>query len=1352
MRGLLGVSAFGGTGGQGIHKLTWDNTGDFYVRVRGQGGAFSLASPFHLQVTELTGDCANVQLVPPPQGNINIPSASLETLVLTDYSRLAGTAADKATLQARLASFVARKEVVGRVVDVSGDARVAAANAQADAYRDCPFAKNQVAQSIRAIVDRARQAGNPLQYVVLVGDDEVIPYFRHPDQAGLGDETGYDPPVEDASASQASLRLGYVLSQDDYGSSVELSRNDHSFPVPELAVGRLVATAADATGMLEAYLSTSGGVVATPSSALVTGYDFFAQAAISTQTDSIRTELAAGLGLPFDAVDALVSPPGSAQASLWTADQLRAQLLGKRHDLIFLGAHFSAVSALAADYQSRMLASELASSTVDLQNALVFSLGCHAGYNIVAGDAIPDVTLAPDFPRAFASKRVTLIAGTGYQYGDTDFVAYDERLYLEFSRQLRTGSGAVAVGQALMAAKQAYLASTPVLRGIDEKSLLETTLYGLPQLSINQPGARLSPPTDTSIVTSTLAYTTNPGATLGLVRALGSEPTHKDVRITPNLTPHTVALTDVTNNPPSSVKPDASYLSGTNDVLAEEAAPVLPLEIRNVSVPGTVLRGVGFRGSSYQDKTSVRPLTGAPATELRSVHAPFHSNVLFPIRPWSVNYLDALAGGATRLLVTPAQYISTPGADSDTLRQLDQLDFRLFYSNNTQPYGANTPGLDAAPAISQISAVPSADGQTVNFTIDVVGDPAAGIQEVWVTYTAVKVNVNEPLYGQWQSLDLSRSTPSTRWTGVLPLPTGQQVRDVRFMVQAVNGVGLVTLASNLGAFYTPAPYFVLPQVQVPATAPKQPTTLVFAPQPHGSGAYRESVDVSAVLMSNNLPLVGHTVSFGIGGGMLRAVTDANGVAKVTLPLLQTPHDDLLRAVFDETTDFLGAATSVPFSITRQGTTLSLSPPAFSGAYGAPLPFVATLSDASGRRLREQSVVFVVSGGGRTYATTAITDFHGSAALPSVPLPIGTYMVTAYFLSPLASDGKTLIPILLGNGQSITPTNDRFLPSSSSAATLVQTPREARATYTGARFASPICSECTTASVTVSATIRDVNLERGTPGGGDVRNATVAFVDRATGSTLCTAAVGLVSPAEARLGTAACTWTAALGTQRSTTYTVGIEVGGSYAHNSARDDVQVNVARPTRAHISGEGTLGLVHSEGQLEGEPSTLARFTVDAGSVQDDSDAGARSADEANMDGRLGRRLPGHVELIFHSASRTYRVSSAALTSLAIQARDSSPTTATLDGTARIEEVTDPAHLTQLDTDALLQLTVTAFQTASGSASHENDDAQRQSAKLAISVWRKSGGLWFASTWDGIQPLEQTLASGHLNIDPRST
>ncbi len=67
-----------------------------------------------------------------------------------------------------------------------------------------------------------------------------------------------------------------------------------------------------------------------------------------------------------------------------TADDLRAALLNQPHDLIYLAGHFSANSALASDYTTFMKTTDLTESSVDLTNAIVFSAGCHSGYNIVS--------------------------------------------------------------------------------------------------------------------------------------------------------------------------------------------------------------------------------------------------------------------------------------------------------------------------------------------------------------------------------------------------------------------------------------------------------------------------------------------------------------------------------------------------------------------------------------------------------------------------------------------------------------------------------------------------------------------------------------------------------------------------------------------------------------------------------------------------------------------------------------------------------------------------------------------------------------------------------------------------------
>ncbi|MBN1485986.1 MAG: hypothetical protein JW981_00005, partial [Anaerolineae bacterium] len=975
---------------EGVALNTWSNDTEFYIRVRGRYGAYSLEQPFRLEVEMQTSGCDAV--------SDDLPATSLvptyegyNTVILVDFDRMEGTAVDKETLLARLAALADRPEVNGVIVDVGQDARVAAANEQADAYPACPYAKNLVADAIKSIVDSYR-VENPLEYVVIVGNDDVIPFFRHPDQALLASEKNYAPPVRDNTASQASLKLGYVLSQDRYGAQTEISYMADRLPVPDLAVGRLVETPADVITLLEAYLSTEGGVVPTPSSALVTGYDFLEDAA-----EAVLAELEAGLGTT---ADTLIAPRemSPADPDAWTADDLRALITQNRYDLAYLAGHFSASRALAADYATRLFSTDIVSSTVDMTNAILFSAGCHSGYNIVNEHGVTNVTREPDWAQAFARKGITLIAGTGYQYGDTDLIKYSERLYLEFSRELRYGSGPVAVGQALVNAKQTYLDTTPELRGIHAKALLEATLFGLPMLQVELPRGRDRQPamlSDSSIVFELQPFTSDPGLTLGLEFA--------DITATLQLTQSTKTL-HVLGTTDEVIT--ATYLSGKDGMTLNPLEPALPVAFYNVTAPrsDTVLRGVGFRGGLYHELPDVLPLTGAPATEVRGIHPPFYTDVFYPLQPWRINYFDALRRGSegiTRLVLSPAQYMSgSAGEITGILRVFDEMQFRLYYSGNFKTYEAgSTPAQSAPPYIANVAA--NYIKNSLVFRVRVNGNPAAGIQEVWVTYSKPD--------GFWRSLDLVQDRElSTLWWGVLPVGSSV-ITDMRYMVQAVNGVGLVAIDTKQGAYYTPG--------DNPGSEPSPTsydTELVFQ-SPPTTGTYGSllTFKVRLTRSSDNAPLADKLLTFGLGSLRRRVRTDSYGMASVTLPLQVLPGEQEVRVSFAGSGDALLAKAVTPLTVLKQATSISL----VSGNDEEML--VATLTDVDGRPLKEMPLLFVI--GDAAYQVLEATDYAGRAALGPVSLPDGAYPVRVTFGSA----------VLLGDGEVIDLRDDRYMSSSQS---------------------------------------------------------------------------------------------------------------------------------------------------------------------------------------------------------------------------------------------------------------------------------------------------------------------------------
>ena len=852
VRSLIAVSANDGTADESLDVATWNNTGEFYVRVAGRNGAYSPLNPFGLLVSVDESACTGVE----PSDAALLPAApaagGIRALVLADYGRMGGGLSQ---MQARLGTLA--QTTTGRVVDVGTSARVAALNAQADEYVDCPYAKNLVAEAIRDIV-LAHRAVNPIDSVTVVGNDAVIPFFRYADASGLGPESGYVPPVAEGTASQASLRLNYFLSQDAYGSTTEVQLKGFALPVQDLPVGRLVETPAEITGVIDAFLTDP---VLDPTRSLVTGYDFLADAATSVQATLSPGLAAADTLITNQDVDPTVT--GNPPTASWTADHLRSALFGSDHDIIYLAGHFSANNLLAADYATTVNATEAVSSSVDLSNALVISAGCHSGYSVVDGHVVQNVTQPLDWVQAFARKRATVVAGTGYQYGDTDFLEYSERLYKNFAEALRTGTPgqAVGIGDALVAAKQRYLEETATIGGIHQKALLEATIYGLPMAAVNLPGARTGNPSSGPAVTPT-PVPTDPGDTLGL--------STYDLTTSPAIALQTKPLT----GPPNVT---ARWYTGPDGVVTNPGAPALPRDIINVTANGTVLRGVGFREGTFTDRSGVTPLTGAPATELNTPHSPFVSSAFFPSKLWTLNYFDGVQDGdtGTNLTLTPAQYRSeAPGSLTNVERAFDNVGLRLFYSNYAEhPNGDNnSAALAAAPTIARVDA--GVAGSAVQFQVRAVGEVAAGMQHVWVTYAGAPA-------GRWRSFDLTQDpADSTLWTGALTPDAPVVPGGIQFIVQAVNGVGLVSLDDNQGELYRPGQ--IAPALQDPADLIA--TTLTLSGP--GSAQYGTESTFTATLAAEGAgPLSGATVNFSIAGAEVTATTNASGAATVKVPAL-----------------------------------------------------------------------------------------------------------------------------------------------------------------------------------------------------------------------------------------------------------------------------------------------------------------------------------------------------------------------------------------------------------------------------------------------------------------------------------
>jgi Bacterial surface protein, Ig-like domain/Bacterial Ig-like domain (group 3)/HYR domain len=410
------------------------------------------------------------------------------------------------------------------------------------------------------------------------------------------------------------------------------------------------------------------------------------------------------------------------------------------------------------------------------------------------------------------------------------------------------------------------------------------------------------------------------------------------------------------------------------------------------------------------------------------------------------------------------------------------------------------------------------------------------------------------------------------------------------------------------------------------------------------------------------------------------------------------------------TDASGNVQTASFTVTvtktPTSTSLALSPS--TQQYSDAETLTATVVDGlTSSPVAGGTVTFKI--GGSTVGTSSIgaggiatlsLNLVDSASLAKADLAPGNHTVTAIY-----------------NGDAA------CYAGSSDTKTLTITQENATLQYTGLNWA-PACSAAS-AVVTFSATVTDVaDAARGA-----ISNATLTFIDRDKGTTLCTTPVGLVSSADKTIGTGACNATLAVGD-----YRVGIVVGGFYARNDPDDDDQVlEVATSCGTGIiTGGGYLSLLNPAGSNAGDKGSKNNFGFNV------------------KYNKQYTNLQGTINTIVRKDGRLYQVKGNSMTSLqtntSVSASHPSPT-AIFFGKASLQDVTDPLNPIPLPNGggAILRVTMTDRSDPKGGASALDT--------IGITVWYSQaagGGLFFSSNWDGSTTVEQPLGGqggGNLSV-----
>ncbi|MBI3417946.1 MAG: hypothetical protein HY043_21870, partial [Verrucomicrobia bacterium] len=407
--------------------------------------------------------------------------------------------------------------------------------------------------------------------------------------------------------------------------------------------------------------------------------------------------------------------------------------------------------------------------------------------------------------------------------------------------------------------------------------------------------------------------------------------------------------------------------------------------------------------------------------------------------------------------------------------------------------------------------------------------------------------------------------------------------------------------------------------------------------------------------------------------------------------------------------------STMVTVNQRATTLTYQGPT-QAYYADCVPVKAQLKDnLSGLGVAGKTVTFTIGAA----TASATTDVNGVAATTltlstaNLPSPPAYAVATSFaglcpFLASSDSDPFTIVPALAG-------------------------PLAGKACYTGNLFFWTTGPSSSTATLALSATIRDVTAVCAS----DIRNAKVSFMIR-NGSTLTpiTGAqnlpVGLVDPTDKKVGTANALVQFNIGSASATTYEIAVIVTGAYQFNNPADDKLLTVAKPIPGgmivgggEVSNDNGSGGNDSSGYLAGDLSPNTQFGFDV----------EYTKSLTNPQGKLWffffshRQPDGRLDTIQHK----YKFTS---TAIAVLATTPASGTASFSSKANLVDVTNPAS--PISIDGGVQLQVDLFDHGTSSSGSDT---------IGVTLYRKGGGVWFALKWNGVKTVQKAIAAGDLSV-----
>ena len=338
----------------------------------------------------------------------------------------------------------------------------------------------------------------------------------------------------------------------------------------------------------------------------------------------------------------------------------------------------------------------------------------------------------------------------------------------------------------------------------------------------------------------------------------------------------------------------------------------------------------------------------------------------------------------------------------------------------------------------------------------------------------------------------------------------------------------------------------------------------------------------------------------------------------------------------------------------------------------------------------------------------------ATVIPQISNLPGSYTVTAIFTSRNSNYSES--------------TNTKPLTVVARTAT----PYTATGFYTGDLFAWTTSASTSTATVTLVAAVKDANSPTG-----DVRGAKVTFY-YVNGSTLTpipsaqNLPVGLIDINDGSAGTASAIVQLNIGSGNAGSFQIAMGITGAYTNNPASPLAMtiVTVSRPIPAgYIAGGGEVNNLTSTGLIKGHSTLNTGYQFDIQYTK----SGSNPKGKVNVIVRSYYKTDGTLDSKYH----TYLINTNAI-ALLNAANTNGPTgTGTFSAKANLAEQLEDFSIVAIEGGSIFQMV--AYQSGC-------------TQQIAITLYRKAGGVWFSSNWDaptastklkGVTPNSRVSVSG---------